>query len=115
MSITPLQQIPVVQMGHVEKIVEAVQNQPEVQQAVAQETAKSRLKAQEDQVPRVEKDREAEKLRTNEDGRNKQNPGREPVKKDQRKAGANQPAPATEETPARGDNPFAGHIVNLKV
>lgn len=109
MSVTPMQQIPVVQMGHVEKIVEVVQNQPHVLQQVAQETAKNELRQQAGQVPQVNKSEAAHEIRTEADGQNKQQAagGQQHKEKDNQ--------PDDQEEPPRGENPWAGHIVNLKI
>lgn len=120
MSITPLQQIPLAQMGHVEKIAEVTQNQPQVQQQVSQETAKAELKEQSGQVPKIDKGQEAEKLRAERDGKRRQQPQtgqerRAKNQKDDESAGASPPEQSQEDTPPRGDNPWAGHIVNIKV
>ena len=52
MSELNMMPVPIVQMGLVEKLVEVEQNQPHVQQLVAQESAKQAMKAEAERVPR---------------------------------------------------------------
>ena len=118
MSITSLQQIPLVQMGHVEKIVEVAQNQPLVQQQVSQETAKAELKDQSGQVPKIEKSQESQKLRVERDGKRGQHgAGQQEQARDKKKQDPPGAIPAEQSQAERsaGDSPWAGHIVNIKV
>ncbi len=105
--------LPLVQMGHMEKVVEVAQNHPQVQQQVMQEIAAREIKAEQDAVPEVEDSHKSEgaKLRAAEERRER---------REKRQGKRNMP-PAEAETPPtlesspHDDNPWAGNIVNLKI
>ncbi len=100
-----------VQMGHVEKIVEQAQNQPHVQQLVAQEVTKAELQQANSQVQQVDgpeagrKVDDRKKERRKGQGGGGRRPGREGP-------GGN---PDEEEAERQGVSPWSGHIVNVKI
>jgi hypothetical protein len=102
--------VPVIQMGLVEKLVEVEQNQPHVQQLVAQESARLAMKAEAERVPVVDVTEQNKKIR-------ERNPERE--KKEQRQASGERDERRQGEEEDAGDahsaNPWAGQIVNMKV
>lgn len=110
MSVLNTMPAPVIQMGHVEKIVEAVQNQPYVQQLVAQEEAKKTLKAESEQIAVAEKTALSRKVRDrgDEEGSRQQHagPGGE--------SRGDKPDSPDEEGRNK-NNPWAGHIVSITV
>ncbi len=103
--------LPIVQMGHVEKLAEVAQNHPEVQQSVAQQLAKSALQKQKTLVPQVDTTEQGKRVREREAQRDKRQSRRE------RKAGGKTDEDAGDAQEARSsdDNPWAGHILNLKI
>lgn len=110
MSVLNTMPAPVIQMGLVEKIVEVAQNQPHVQQLVAQEEAKKTLKAETEQVAETEKTRHGRKIRDK----------GEEESREQRQAGSGErqardnEAPAEEEGPNK-NGPWTGHIVSITI
>lgn len=111
MSVLNTMPAPVIQMGHVEKIVEAVQNQPYVQQLVAQEEAKKTLKAESEQVAVAEKTAQSRKVRDR---------GEEEGSRQQQHAGPDgEPGGDKTDSPdeegRNKNNPWAGHIVSITV
>ncbi len=102
-----IESIPVVQMGHVEKVAENLETQPVVQQQATQTEAERILREQNSKVPPPES---AEKTR-----------GRRVGERGEESGGKNrdgrQPPPrrndADEEQPAQ--NPWSGNILNVKV
>jgi hypothetical protein len=107
MSIQPPLPSPIVQMGHVEKVVETAHSHPEVQQHVSQEIARKNLQ---DQRSQVEKGQGAEKTgesKVNKDGKGGSTPHQQP-KKDRK------PLPESPE-PSEPANPLAGNIINVKI
>ncbi len=102
--------LPVVQMGHVEKLVEVAQNQPHVQQLVAQQTVAQELKKQESQVPKTEN---AEKGRRVRDRDGDDRPGSNTRQHAQGNSPGKQDSPPEEE--ASPSTPWVGHLVNVKI
>lgn len=92
-------------MPYVQNVAQAELVSPEVQQAVAQVLAQQFLDEQKKQTQRVEKQ---ETMATVQDDRQKQHAtGRQP-------RGARRKR-ATEETQTGNTNPFAGHIIDMKI
>lgn len=111
MSVLNTLPAPVVQMGLVEKLVEVEQNQAHVQQLVAQQNAGATLKAQSERVAEVDTAERGKKVRDREAGGGRQ---------EQRQMGQRRPGEADgeEEAAQAGPhkaNPWAGHIVNVKI
>ena len=116
MSELNMMPVPIVQMGLVEKLVEVEQNQPHVQQLVAQESAKQALKAEAERVPQVDSSEQGKKVRSRDSSQEK---------KEQRQAsgrfsGGKDGAQTDQEDGASGSetgtaNPWAGKIVNMKI
>ena len=109
MSMLP---VPVIQMGLVEKLVEVAQNQPHVQQLVAQELARQAAKAQTEQVPQVDASERGKKIRDRESGQKK----REQHHASGQPSGEqNEDGQQSAEDGPHTANPWAGQIVNMKV
>jgi hypothetical protein len=113
MSVMSMLPVPVIQMGLVEKLVEVEQNQPHVQQLVAQESARLAIKAQAERVPVVDSSGQGKKVHN-------RDPERE--KKEQRRSLNRSSHEAVSEEPSAQDddelaasNPWTGQIVNMKV
>lgn len=106
MSVTNTLPAPVIQMGLVEKFVEVNQNQPYVQQLVAQEMAKEALKEQSGRVRETEKPAEGKKVDDRQGGGNRQ---------DARQMKDRQPGGGDDAEDAPPAKPWAGHILNLKI
>ena len=102
--------LPVVQMGHVEKLVEVAQNQPHVQQLVAQQTVAQELKRQDSQVPKTEN---AEKGRRVRDRDEDDRPGKNAHGQPQGRSPDGERDPPEEE--ASSGSPWVGNIVNVKI
>ncbi len=108
MTVDNTHALPVVQMGHVEKLVEVAQNQPHVQQLVAQQTIVQELKRQDGQVAKTEKSEKSRRV------------GNKDVDERQGNYAGNQPqggsrqeeAPPEEEAAA---SPWVGNIINVKI
>lgn len=134
MSVLNTLPAPVVQMGLVEKLVDAEQNQPHVQQLAAQQTMAKTLKRQGEQVPEVSGNEHGRKVHGREEerergGRQKERQGRgarSARNKDDEQGGAEarhpdegqqHAAPSSEqpETQPGSGNPWAGNILNIKV
>lgn len=116
MSVLNTLPAPVIQMGLVEKIVDAQQNQPVVQQLVAQATTRQELKDAQSKVSSLESADSGKKVREREAGQgNANNPD---SRADGRGTdGDRRPgddAPASEPGNAR-TKPWSGHILNVKV
>lgn len=112
MSVLNTLPAPVIQMGLVEKIAEVAQNQPHVQQLVAQEEAKKTLKAESDQVAETDKSRHSRKVRdkAEEEGRDQRQ-----ARSGQRQAGGEGDEPPAEEEGPNRNGPWTGHIVKITV
>ena len=111
MSVLNTLPAPVVQMGLVEKLVADEQNQPLVQQIVAQQNAGAALKAQKERVSEVDSAEHGKKVREREAGSGRQ----EQRHMGQRRQGeADEEDSSTQSGPHRA-NPWAGHIVNVKI
>ena len=108
--------VPIVQMGLVEKLVEVEQNQPHVQQLVAQESAKQAMKAEAERVPQVDSSEHGKKIRNRDSGREKKEQRQAPGRFSDGK-GETQTAPedGASEIETATANPWAGKIVNMKV
>ena len=102
-----IESLPIVQMGHVEKLAENLENQPVVQQQVTQLEAERILREQGSKVPTTESSEKPQRRRVGEQGGDKP--------KDHAREGKEHPPPKEheEETPAA--NPWSGNILNLKV
>ncbi|MDR2799638.1 MAG: hypothetical protein LBB52_00035 [Desulfovibrio sp.] len=83
MSVINTLPAPVVQMGHVEKIVELQQNQPYVQQLVAKETAVQSLKAEREKVAAAPKSAESSRVRERDGGKGGRQPRQENKARDE--------------------------------
>ena len=118
MSTGNLLPISVIQMGHVEKAVDTIQNQPEALRQVAQETAKQNLQDQNKLIEKTDRPEIINHIRTDADGQKRQKNQDEdldtPRKKKDTQPGQVQESAEPEEAPPSA-NPWAGHIVNLKV
>lgn len=112
MSVLNTLPAPIVQMGLVEKIVEMAQNQPLVQQQAAQEAARQMLKEQGQRIAGVETTKRGKKVSEREADENDR-PGAE------QDAAPPTPDNNADEAPADSGpskaNPWAGHIVNVKI
>lgn len=110
MSVLNTMPAPVIQMGHVEKLVEVVQNQPHVQQLVAQEEAKKTLKAQSEQIAGTDKTASGRKVRDRgeEEGNQHQQAGLDGESRGDKKD-------PPEEERANKNNPWAGHIISITI
>lgn len=105
--------LPLVQMGHVEKLAEVAQNQPQVQQQVLQETAFQALREQNSQVPVTDETEQAQMKSLQERHpekrrRNDKRLSRTRTQPDDDKDPASESAP-------HEDNPWAGNIVNVTI
>ena len=116
MSVLNTLPAPVVQMGLVEKLVEVEQNQPHVQQLVAQESARQALKAEAERVPQVDSAEQGKKIRSRDSGQEKKERRQASGRFSNGKSGAQdgQDEDASEAGAAKA-NPWAGKIVNMKV
>lgn len=108
--------VPVVQMGLVEKLVEAEQNQPHVQQLVGQEIARQALKAEAERVPVVDSTEHGQKIRKRE-GRHERKGRQHASSRSSGGPGDPEEADGTaaDEAASPTSNPWAGQIVNMKV
>lgn len=106
MSVTQILPAPVVQMGLVEKLVEVEQNQPHVQQLVAQELARQTLEEQSKRVHQSDESGKGRKV----DEKNRDQRRRE-KEQEQRQAAQEQ----NEEEQERSAKPWAGHLLNIKI
>ncbi|MDR1490074.1 MAG: hypothetical protein LBS65_06265 [Desulfovibrio sp.] len=77
MSVINTLPAPVIQMGHVEKIVEMQQNQPYVQQLVARETAVQSLKSEREKVAASPKSTASSRVRERDGGKGDRRPRQE--------------------------------------
>jgi hypothetical protein len=110
---------PVIQMGHVEKIVEVAQNQPQVQQQVAQEAALQTARERQQRIAGIETTKQGRRVREREAGEKK----RQKAGPDRRKAPPGQAPPgqapedeaAAPAGEARTTNLWAGRILDLKI
>ena len=116
MSELNMMPVPIVQMGLVEKLVEVEQNQPHVQQLVAQESAKQAMKAEAERVPQVDSSEHGKKIRNRDSGQEKkerrQASNRSSDGKHEARADQEDGASEIETAPAY---PWDGKIVNMKV
>ena len=112
MSVLNTLPAPVIQMGLVEKIVDTAQNQPHVQQLVAQEAALQALKAQGERIAGTEVLANSRKVRDREEGQGRQgrDPGRQRADDD-----ASEDEAAQADTSPAQPSPWAGNIVNIKI
>lgn len=108
--LTPI--IPLAQMGHVEKIAEALQNQPGMQQALLQELAKEAIKEEQTQVPATDPSQKAQKLKVDDERKRRREEQRKKHKK-QQQAQSGDTLP--EDTSPRSPNPWTGNILDIKV
>ena len=115
MSVLNTLPAPVVQMGLVEKIVEMEQNHPQVQQLVSQETAAQELKKQSTQVPKIENSEPGKKIRDREAGQQGKKQHASGKKGHAAEEDPSAEENAAPETMPHEANPWAGHIVNVKI
>jgi hypothetical protein len=109
MSLLP---VPVIQMGLVEKLAEVEQNQPYVQQIVAQESARQALQAQAERVPATDASEHGKKIQNREPGQEKRE------QRHRREAGDRRDASSGDddaEDAMAASNPWTGQILNMKV
>ncbi|MDR3176576.1 MAG: hypothetical protein LBU06_08605 [Desulfovibrio sp.] len=83
MSIINTLPAPVIQMGHVEKIVELQQNQPYVQQLVARETAVQSLKTEREKVAATPQSVASSRVRERDGGKGDRRPRQENKARDE--------------------------------
>ena len=102
--------LPVVQMGHVEKIVEQAQNQPHVQQLVAQEIAARELQKANSQVQKTDVSEPGRKV----DDKKKQQRERGGGRSSKYEAKGEE-MPDEAEDDRQGMEPWSGRIVNVKI
>ncbi|MDR1360130.1 MAG: hypothetical protein LBJ82_04030 [Deltaproteobacteria bacterium] len=100
--------LPVVQMGHVEKLVEMSQNQPQAQQLAAQQTIVRELKNQDQRIAETQKT-ESQRVREREE----QESGGDSAQRDCSQEQRREETPAEQE--AEGKAPWAGHLVDVRV
>jgi len=112
MSVLNTLPAPIIQMGHVEKLIEVEQNQSHVQQLVAQETAREALRAQGERVSEVETSERGRRVREREAGGNRRQPGGEGQAKREASGEGEEASP---DSGSGKPNPWAGHIVNMKI
>ena len=107
MTVDNTHALPVVQMGHVEKLVEVAQNQPHVQQLVAQQTIALELKKQDSQVAKTEKSEKGRRV-GNSDEKDRQG---------QNARSHSQDGSQQEETPPEEEaaSPWVGNNINVKI
>ena len=108
MSIQPPHPSPIVQMGHVEKVVESEHSHPEVQRHVAQEIARKNLEAERTQVEKTQGSEKTGRSKVFKDGGKG---GSDPRQRQERER---KPLPESPE-PSEPANPLAGHIINMKI
>ncbi len=111
MSVGPIYNVPLVQMGHVEKIVEDMQNQPQMGQYLAQAMAQKSIEKQNEQVQTI--DPQPALVQVNPDDKERKDQEAANKKKQQHAAPRN-----NDEAPVdapRDGNPWTGIIVNKKV
>ena len=104
--------LPLVQMGHVEKLAEAAQNHPQVQQQILQETAAQALREQNSQVPATDETEEP-LLKDLGDRQEKKRRGRRGSRA--KKAGTTEKEETSSPSGSPGGNPWAGNIINVKI
>ena len=102
-------------MGLVEKLVEVEQNQPHVQQLVAQESARQAAKAEAERVPVVDVAEQGKKIRDREPGREKREQRQASGRSPGGRADAAQDSEAEAEAGLSKGGPWSGQIVNMKV
>lgn len=118
MSVLNTLPAPVIQMGLVEKIVEVQQNQPYVQQQVAQESARQALDAAKSRVAGLDQSELGKKVRekSEEQGGGGQRHSRSHSRKDETPAPEDTQGFAAEaEAEPPRTKPWSGYIVNLKI
>ena len=116
MSVLNTLPAPVIQMGLVEKLVDVQQNQPHVQQLVAQESAKQALLEAKSRVAGVDNSENGKKVR--EKSEDQDTRGRSRSRK--RKVTASFSIPDLDEADeseaeAPRTKPWSGHILNIKI
>jgi hypothetical protein len=100
--------LPVVQMGHVEKLVEMSQNQPHAQQLAAQQTIVRELKDQDGRIAETQKAENRKVREQDEEESGGSTPPRD-LSRERRRGDAQ----AEQETDPAA--PWAGHLVDVKV
>lgn len=110
MSVLNTLPAPIIQMGHVEKLVEVAQNQSYVQQQVSRDEARKTLKTEAEQVAGTDRSAHGRKVREKEEdeGRRRQHAGDGKQRSDAEEA-------AEKEERSNKDNPWAGHIVSITI
>lgn len=112
MSVLNTLPTPVVQMGLVEKIVDAQQNQPGVQQLASQSVARHELEEAKSRVAGTDAAENSKKIRDRQSGEDPSGNKRDEHRK-RNAAGKDAPPAPEESTPTT--KPWSGHIVNLKI
>lgn len=118
MSVLNTLPAPVLQMGLVEKIVEVQQNQPHVQQQVAQESAKQALNEAKSRIAGLDQSELGKKVRE----KSEEQSGGGQKRSRSRSREGEPPAPESPqelspetEPEAPRTKPWSGYIVNLKI
>ncbi|MDR2489222.1 MAG: hypothetical protein LBD42_07010 [Desulfovibrio sp.] len=106
--------VPVIQMGLVEKLAEVEQNQPYVQQLVAQENARQALQAEAERVPVTNASEQGKKIRDRNSGRKKQKRQRSSKQSSDERCAAQSEWDGAD-TDLAANNPWTGQIVDMKV
>ncbi len=118
MSTSNLLPVSVVQMGHVEKLVDTIQNQPDALRQVAEETAKQNLADQNKLIEKTDRPEIVNHIRTDADAEKRGKKQGEdldtPHKKKHTQPGQDHDSPESPDAAWRS-NPWAGNIVNTKV
>ena len=104
---------PVIQMGFVEKQVAREQNQPHIQQLVAQESARQALRKEAEKVPQVDVSEHGKKVRERDSEREKKEMKRQLSRSKNASQGESQKE--GDEQESQGKTPWSGNIVNMQV
>jgi hypothetical protein len=101
--------LPVVQMGHVEKLVEMSQNQPHAQQLATQQTIVEELKKQDARIAKTQKAKNR-RVRDRDEEESGNAPPRQNLSQERRRG----ETPAEEEADGAAP-PWTGRLVDVKV
>lgn len=104
----------IIQMGHVEKIVEVQQNQPHMQQLAAQDEAAAQLLREKGRIEGTEKSQSGKKIRE----KNEEDERKRKREEQQRRAAGNAQEDETgllTDEERKTENPWAGNILNVKI
>lgn len=105
---------PVIQMGHVEKIVEVQQNHPHMQQLAAQEEVAAALLRDKGRIDETQNSKAGKKVREKDEDEERRR-RREERERQAAKALAGGDDAEDEEGSRKAESPWAGHIVNVKI